>query len=71
MTHTFTRRGARELLEGFEVIDMWVDHIFRYRVKDYIEYRYVKPWHLQLMPRWVERVLGWHLCITARKGSSE
>jgi len=68
VTHTFTQRGARELLEGFEVIDMRVDHIFRYRVKDYMEYRYVKPWHLRFLPRWVERVLGWHLCITARKG---
>ena len=42
--YTFTRRAVRELLEhrGFRVTEMWVDHIFPYRIPDYVQYRYVK-----------------------------
>jgi len=71
ITHTFTRRTARELLErhGFKVTDMWVDHIFPYRIPDYVQYRYVKVSYFRWMPqplfRWLERHFGWHLCVTA------
>jgi hypothetical protein len=47
-----------------------VDHIFPYRVKDYVQYRYVKEWPFALLPApamtALERTLGWHLCITSR-----
>jgi 2-polyprenyl-3-methyl-5-hydroxy-6-metoxy-1,4-benzoquinol methylase len=71
VTYTFTRREARDLLEryGFRVTEMWVDHIFPYRVPDYVEYRYVKVWYFRWMPqplfRWLERHFGWHICVTA------
>lgn len=71
VTYTFSSREARYLLErhGFRVIEMWVDHIFPYRIADYIYHRYVKAWHFRWMPqplfRWLERRLGWHLCVTA------
>ena len=44
VTYTYTRGQARELVEasGFRVRRLWVDHIFPYRIADYIEYRYVK-----------------------------
>jgi hypothetical protein len=49
---------------------MFVDHIFPYRIKDYVEYRYVKAFPFNVLPgqamRAVERQLGWHLCVTAR-----
>ncbi len=71
VTYTFTRREIRELLErhGFQVTEMWVDHIFPYRIPDYVQYRYVKVWYFRWMPhplfRWLERRFGWHLCVTA------
>ena len=71
VTYTYTRREARQLLEsaGFKVREMWVDHIFPYRIPDYIQYRYVKTWYFRWLPkpvfRWLERNFGWHLCITA------
>ncbi|MGB6432233.1 MAG: class I SAM-dependent methyltransferase [Candidatus Acidiferrales bacterium] len=71
ITYTFSRREGRELLErhGFHVRDVNVDHIFPYRVADYLQYRYVKEFYFRAMPpalfRALERRLGWHLCITA------
>ncbi|HET9385955.1 MAG TPA: methyltransferase domain-containing protein, partial [Gemmatimonadales bacterium] len=72
VTYTYTRRSVRELLErtGFIVQDVFVDHIFPYRVADYVQYRYVKTIPLRWLPnpamRALEHRLGWHLCVTAR-----
>jgi ubiquinone/menaquinone biosynthesis C-methylase UbiE len=72
VTYTFTRGQIRDLLRryGFNVTEMWVDHIFAYRIPDYVQYRYVQMWYFRWMPgfvfRWLERRLGWHLCVTAR-----
>ncbi len=71
ITYTFTRREAQEMLErgGFRVVEIWADHIFPYRIADYLQYRYVKAWPFRGMPRplfrWLERHFGWHLCVTA------
>lgn len=71
ITYTYTRAEARKLLEryGFRVTETRVDHIFPYRIKDYVQYRYVKEWYFRLMPpplfRWLEQQFGWHLCLTA------
>jgi 2-polyprenyl-3-methyl-5-hydroxy-6-metoxy-1,4-benzoquinol methylase len=73
VTYTYTRRSAGELLErtGFIVQDVFVDHIFPYRVADYVQYRYVKTVPLRWLPnpamRALEHRLGWHLCVTARR----
>lgn len=67
VTYTFTRREARDLLEryGFRVTEMWVDHIFSYRIPGYTQYRFVKVWYFRWMPkplfRWLERHFGWYL----------
>jgi ubiquinone/menaquinone biosynthesis C-methylase UbiE len=54
---------------GFRVTDTFVDHIFPWRISDYVEYRYVPVWYFRWMPqslfRRLERKLGWHLCATA------
>lgn len=71
VTYTYTRREARQLLQrhGFRVQDLQVDHIFPYRIRDYVRYRYVKEACIRWMPRplfrALERQLGWHLCLTA------
>ncbi len=71
ITYTFTRRGIRNLLEryGFRVMKMWVEHIFPYRISDYVQYQYAKVWYFCWMPKslfqWLEQHFGWHLCVTA------
>ena len=71
VTYTYTRRQGRELLErhGFRVREVRVEHIFPYRIKDYVQYRYVKVPYFRWMPQSVfhalEKRLGWHLCLTA------
>jgi hypothetical protein len=55
---------------GFHVTDVRVEHIFPYRVPDYIKYQYVKEWYFRWMPqlffRSLERRFGWHLLLTAK-----
>lgn len=71
VTYTYTRRSGRRFVEsaGFHVDDVHVDHIFPYKIPDYVEYRYVKRFPMNVLPhgptRLVEHALGWHLCITA------
>lgn len=71
VTYTYTRAEGRALIEhsGFRMTDAFVDHIFPYRIPEYVKYQYVKGWPWNWMPpamfRWMERHLGWHLCLTA------
>jgi 2-polyprenyl-3-methyl-5-hydroxy-6-metoxy-1,4-benzoquinol methylase len=69
ITYIYTRTQGRELLRSgrFRATRVEVDHIFPYRIRDYVEYRYVKEWYFRWMPgslfHRVEKVLGWHLCL--------
>lgn len=69
VTYTYTVRSASEWLKsaGFHLDHAEVDHIFPYRIPEYVEYRYVKKWIFRLMPapvfRTLEHHLGWHLLI--------
>jgi 2-polyprenyl-3-methyl-5-hydroxy-6-metoxy-1,4-benzoquinol methylase len=71
VTFAYTRGQARELVEhsGFRVQDLHVDHVFPYRIPDYVQYRYVKEPYFRWMPeplfRAFERRFGWHLVVTA------
>lgn len=71
ITYTYTRREAEALLtkHGLRIREAWVDHIFPYRISDYVRYRYVREWYFRRIPpvlfRWLERHFGWHLCLTA------
>ena len=71
ITYTYSRREGRELVErhGFHARNIAVDHIFPYRIQDYVQYRYVRESFFRWMPpglfHALETRLGWHLCITA------
>jgi len=71
IAYTYTRKEGRELLErhGFKVSKVEVDHIFPYRIRDYVQYRYVREPYFAWMPppmfRALERRVGWHLLLTA------
>ena len=70
VTYTYSRESIHKLLSGFEITDIFVDHIFPYYIPDYVKYRYTKEWYFRYLPtplfRWMEERWGWHLCVTAR-----
>ncbi len=71
ITYTYTRNQGRNLVEphGFRIDAVAVEHIFPYRIPDYVQYRYVKEWYFSWLPnawfRALERQFGWHLLIDA------
>lgn len=71
VTYAYSRREGRKLLErhGLRVIDVRVEHIFPYRIPDYVQHRYVREWYFRWIPRplyaSLEHWFGWHLCLTA------
>jgi SAM-dependent methyltransferase len=71
VTYSYSRKQAAALLAGagFVVRHASVEHIFQYRVADYVRYEYRKAFPFNLLPamttRALERRLGWHLCLTA------
>jgi SAM-dependent methyltransferase len=69
ITYTYSRRQAAELLGGLKVTGMSVEHIFPWRIEDYVQYRYRKVWYFRLLPdrlfQWLEHHFGWHLCVSA------
>lgn len=75
VTYTYTREEGRRLIEssGFHLTEAFVDHIFPYRIPEYVKYEYVKgfPWNVapQSFTRWMEQHFGWHLCLTAEAGA--
>jgi SAM-dependent methyltransferase len=71
ITYSYSRKQGRRLLEdhGFRVIETKVDHIFSYSIPEYVKYQYKQVWYFRWMPkplfRLIERMFGWHLCLTA------
>jgi hypothetical protein len=69
VTHSYTRRSIPKLLQGFVVDSITADHIFSFKISEYIQYRYVRVWYLRHLPammfRSMEKHLGWHLCVSA------
>jgi 2-polyprenyl-3-methyl-5-hydroxy-6-metoxy-1,4-benzoquinol methylase len=72
VTYSYSRTSGRQWLadHGFETTDVMVDHIFPYRIPEYVKYEYKKVWYFRILPqavfRALERALGWHLCLTAK-----
>ncbi len=71
VTYYYSKKDAKNLLRGFKIKNIFVDHIFPYSIPEYKEYKYKKVWYFRFMPnlifRVLEKVFGWHLCITAIK----
>jgi SAM-dependent methyltransferase len=71
VTYSYTRASLREWVEssGFAVDELFADHIFPYRIPEYVNYQYAKAFPFNVLPppvmRALERGLGWHLCVTA------
>jgi SAM-dependent methyltransferase len=73
LVNWYSAREARRLVEsaGFEVVSVEKTHIFPWKIKDYVQHRYVKRWPYRLMGerffRWLEKRAGHHLLVIARK----
>ena len=73
VAYTYTYDEARELLKGFDILEMRKAHIFTWDVDAYKRYEYKKDaaWagvtDEQLEN--LEKELGWHLLIRARLAS--
>ncbi|MBP7074080.1 MAG: class I SAM-dependent methyltransferase [Rhabdochlamydiaceae bacterium] len=73
ITYIYSKKEAEKMLEscGYKVVDIAVDHIFPYKIPEYVKYQYVKEWYFRWMPtrlfRFLEKTFGWHLCLTAVK----
>lgn len=70
VTYAYTRESVKDLLKGFEILNMNIDHIFPYKISDYVQYRYKKEWYFNWLSaqvfHWMEQNWGWHLCVTAK-----
>jgi 2-polyprenyl-3-methyl-5-hydroxy-6-metoxy-1,4-benzoquinol methylase len=72
VTYSYSRTSGRRLLEehGFRVTRTMVDHIFAFAIPEYVQYRYKRVWYFRWMPgflfRAMERMFGWHLCLTGQ-----
>jgi len=70
VTYSYTKKTVKELLSGLDVLDTEIDHIFPYKIEEYKQYQYKKVWYFRYLPdsvfRWLEKRLGWHLCVTAK-----
>ncbi len=69
IAYTYTEAEARELLDGFRIVELKQAHIFPFVVEKYVNHEYeVAPW-FAAMPRdmflALEKNLGWHMLITA------
>lgn len=69
ITYTYTKKEAGELLNPFTVTRISADHIFPYKISEYVRYTYVKVWYFRYLPKpifaWLEKQFGWHLLVTA------
>lgn len=69
---TYTKQEARELFKDFDTVHVEQDFIFPWNIEHYVKYEYVKqPWFESMPPelfKILERALGWHLLITAKRG---
>ena len=71
VTYTYNRHSVRQLLQNnFEATEIFSEHIFPYKIEKYVLYEYQKEWYWRILPqtffRKLERLAGWHLCLTAK-----
>lgn len=70
VTYTYSKKSLINLLgTSFHTEDVFVNHIFPYKISDYVQYQYNKSWYFKIIPskifRALEKRFGWHICITS------
>jgi len=71
ISYTYSFREIHKLLKDFEISKMRKDHIFPYEIKKYKKYEYQYVWYFRWIPdllfKFIEKRLGWHTLIVAKK----
>jgi len=79
VTYTYSKRSIKNLLMGplwepsekLIPVEMKIEHIFPYRIREYNNYQYKLAFPFNIIPkvlfRILEKIAGWHLCITAKR----
>lgn len=66
----YSKSSLKKLLENFNIISIKKDHIFVYKIEDYIKGKYTKTWYFKFMPmflfNWLKRNFGWHYLVEMR-----
>lgn len=75
VTYTYTFDEVRQLLSGFEVMDIGKTHIFTWDIEAYKQYKYVKDqaWAKVSDEQFalLEKELGWHTLVRAKLADSK
>lgn len=70
VTFYYSFNEVKKLMKDFEIIGTRKEHIFPYVIEKYKNYEYEKVWYFKWMSAFLfsrlEKILGWHLCITAK-----
>jgi SAM-dependent methyltransferase len=69
VTYAYTPWTVRKLLRGLKIKDIQIEHIFPYKFPEYKDNVYKKVWYFRWLPKkvfhWLEKKIGWHMCVTA------
>jgi ubiquinone/menaquinone biosynthesis C-methylase UbiE len=70
VTYTYSKQSVKKLLEGFNIEEIKIEHIFPYKIPEYKKHKYVFVWYFRCLPtwlfKWLEKRLGWHMCVKAK-----
>lgn len=71
VTYSYSKKSVKDLIgEDFKIEEAFVEHIFPYKISNYINYEYLKVWYFRYLPKFIfrrfEKTFGWHLCVTAK-----
>ena len=70
VTYTYTFEEIRELLDGFEILQLEKDHIFIWDIDHYLRHEYKKDRAWQNVSQTyidqINKELGWHTLVRAR-----
>ncbi|MBI4244748.1 MAG: class I SAM-dependent methyltransferase [Planctomycetes bacterium] len=70
ITYAYSLKDVKTLFKDYKIIDIYKDHIFPYKIKDYIEHKYRKVLLYKLMPvslfKFLERKFGWHIMVVVK-----
>jgi 2-polyprenyl-3-methyl-5-hydroxy-6-metoxy-1,4-benzoquinol methylase len=66
----YSKQSLKELLKDFNIVNIEKDHIFVYKISDYIQGKYTKVWYFKIMPsflfNWFKKHFGWHYLVEMR-----
>lgn len=70
IAYVYSKKDIKKLLKDFEILEIRKDHIFPYKIEDYIKHKYNKKFLFKILPssifKFLEKLMGWHMLIRFR-----